>query len=202
MPSGRPPPDADRLVGVEVAEDHDHGPPRRPADPRKTDAELGLERGRGRGDQGPDDLGEMPDAAGGHELDLEPIADHEQPDPVAIVHRRRRQEGRGLRGAIGLGAPLGAEPHAGRDVDHQPERERPLLDIPSHERLSLPGRDVPVEMAHVVTRLIGAKLRERQPDSRPCPMIGPRQLRDRLGPNPKPEPAAPGHDLRGVHQRL
>ena len=138
----------------------------------------------------------MPPA--GLELDLDPIADHEQPDPVAVMGGRRRQERRGLRGAIGLGSALGAEPHARRDVEHQPERQRPLLDEPPDERLPLPGRDVPVEVPHVVARLVGAELRERQSHPRPGPVIGPRQLRDRFRPDPEPQPPRPPHDLGGV----
>ena len=122
---------------------------------RRADAELGLERGCRRGDQGPNDLGQVADAAGRLELDLDPIADHEQAHPVAVVGGRRGQERRGLRGPIGLGPSLGPEPHASRDIQHQPESQRPLLDEPPYERFSLPGRDVPVQMPHIVSRLVG-----------------------------------------------
>ena len=50
------------------------------------------------------------------------VADQNQAHPVAVLDGRCRQERRGLGRSIGLGCPLATEPHARRDVDHQPER--------------------------------------------------------------------------------
>ena len=110
-----------------------------------------------------------------------PIAHHEQADAVAVMHRGRRQQGRRLRRAVGLGSPLEPEPHARRDVDHQPERQRPLLDEPADERPPCRAVDVPVDVADIVTRLIGAQFGEGQADARTGPVIGPRQLRHGIG---------------------
>ena len=135
------------------------------------------------------------------ELDLDPIADQDQAGPVAVLDGGRRQQRGRLRGPIGLGRPLRPEPHARRDVDHQPERQRPLLDESPHERPALPRGHVPVEVAHIVARLVGPQLGERQPDSRPGPMISPGELRDRTRTHPEPQPPRPSDDRRGIQRR-
>ncbi len=122
----------------------------------------------------------------GFELELDPIADQDQAGAVAVLNGGRRQECGGLRGSVGLGGPFGPEAHARRDVDHQPERQRPLLDESPHEWPALPRGHVPVEVAHVVARLVGAQLGERQADSRPGAMISPGELRYRPRTNPEP----------------
>jgi hypothetical protein len=56
----------------------------------------------------------------------------------------------------------------------------------AEERLALAGRHVPIQVPHVVTRLVGAQLREGQPDPGACPVVGPGELRDRVGTHPEP----------------
>ena len=148
-------------------------------------AERRASRGGRGGDQRPDEPGQVPRARRGAQLGLDPVADQDQPDPVAVLDRRRRQERRGLRRPVGLGLPVGPEPQAGRDVDDQPERQRPLLDEPADVGPPLPRGDVPVEVADVVPRLVRPAARRRSGPSRAGP-------RGRPPPASRPPPAGPG----------
>ncbi len=83
----------------------------------------------------------------------------------------------------------------------QPEAQRPLLDEPPHERPALPRGDVPVEVADVVTRLVRPQFGEREPDPRPGAVVRPGQLRDRVRPDPEPQPTRPPDDRRSIQGR-
>ena len=171
---------------------------RTPAHPRQPGAQLGLGRGRRSRHQRPHQLREVANAAGRRQLELDPVADQDQADPIAVLDRRRGQKRRSLGRPIGLGRAFSTEPHACRDVDHQPERQRAFLDVSPHERSTLPRGHVPVEMSHVVARLVGTQLRKRQPDPRPCAVVRAGELRDRSGPDPKSQPPRPPHDGRCI----
>ena len=128
------------------------------------------------------------------EFDLDAVADEE---PA----RRGRRSGSPRRPAAPPPARPGrpwsgprAEPQAGRDVDDQPEAQRPLLDVAPDERPSLPGRDVPVEVPDVVARLVrrsSAKVRPARAGRRGR---RPASCENRLGPDPEPQPTRPSDD--------
>ena len=63
-------------------------------------------------------------------------------------------------GDVGLAAIGGAELHRGRAVDQEPRREGSLGDMHAHVRLVRTGRREPVDLAHVVARLVGTHLGE------------------------------------------
>ena len=98
-------PTGQRLIGDEIAQD-DH-------DARRTERlsrwrparEIRLPRSRRRGDERANQSRKMPLAAAGTKLGLDPVAHHRQPDAVAILHRRRRQQSSGLLARSALERP-------------------------------------------------------------------------------------------------
>ena len=123
-----------------------------------------------------------------------------RPDAVSVLHGGGCQQGGGLGGPIGLGRPLDAEPHARRDVDHEPQRKRPFFDEPAHEWPALASGHVPVDMTDIVARLVGAQLGEGQPNPWPGAVIGAGKLRDRTRFDAKPQPPGATHDRRRVER--
>ena len=136
----------------------------------------------------------------GAELELDSIAQEHQPDSVAILDRRRGQKRGSLGRSICLGGAFRAKSHAGGNIDDQPQAEGALLDEPAHKRTPLTSRHVPVEVPDVISRLVGPQLGESQPDPRTCAMIGAGELRDRVGPDPKPQPSRTPDDRRGIQR--
>jgi hypothetical protein len=102
--------------------------------------------------------------AGGGELELDAIADQHQADAVSVLHGGGCEQGRRLGGPIGLGGAFDAEPHTGGNINDEPQRKRPFFDETADERPALASRDVPVDVANIIARLIGAKLGEGQPN--------------------------------------
>ena len=147
------------------------------------------------------ELREVADATGRAELELDPVADQDQPGAVAVLNGGRRQKCGRLCGSVGLGRPFGPESHARRNVDDQPERQGSLLDESPHEWPALPRGHVPVEMAHVVPRLVSTQLGERQANARSCSVIGPGELRYRSRTDPEPEPSRTLNNGRGIEWR-
>ncbi len=156
--------------------------------PSQSDSQPGSGRGSRCGHECSNQLREMPHSAGRGQLELDPIADQDQPNAVAVLDCRGGQQGRGLGGSIGLGRPLGTKPHACGNVHDQPETEGSLLDEPAHKRTPLASRHVPVQVPDVIARLVGAQFGERQADPRPGAVIGARKLRNGVRPDPEPQP--------------
>ena len=71
----------------------------------------------------------------------------------------REREGDAL-DDVRLAALARAEPHRGRDVEHQPAGDGALGDVHPHVQLVLARGRVPVDAAHVVAVRVGPHLRE------------------------------------------
>jgi hypothetical protein len=173
MPARCLPPESHRLLELEVADEDRHGTTVQAPDPGEPDTEPRSGRTGGRCDKGSDKLRKVADSNPRIELSLDPIADEKQPNSVSILDRGRGQKSGRLGGAIGLGLAFGPEPHARRDIDHEPENQGPLLDEPADVGPALASRDIPVEVANVVAGFVRAELCEGETDPRPCPVIGP-----------------------------
>ncbi len=73
---------------------------------------------------------------------------------------------------VGLAPQRGAEGHRRRDVEHEPCRHRALADVHAHVRLAHPRGHVPVDVADVVARLVGADQRQLGAGRRPAASRG------------------------------
>ncbi len=63
-------------------------------------------------------------------------------------------------GDVELAPVGGAERHRSRRVEHHPRRQCPLADVDANVRLAHAGGDVPVDVADVVARVVGADHRQ------------------------------------------
>ena len=149
-------------------------------------------------------------------------AEGEHAEPVAAARRDVADGQRDALGDVGLAAVGGAERHRGRDVEHEPGRQRALADVHAHVRLAQPRRRVPVDVADVVAREVrpdhrqlgaGAGLRRqvlardagysirfitaRSSERRTCGGTGP----GRACPASARAPAGPGAGLTGASRR-
>ena len=61
-------------------------------------------------------------------------------------------------GDLRLGAVLGTEVHGGRYIDHHPCLEVAVRDLVAHVQFVRSSGDVPIDAAHVVTRLVRTRL--------------------------------------------
>ena len=106
-----------------------------------------------------------PPAPGGMRRQQLPAAGAErhQGDPSRAAHGQPRHDERDPLGDVGLQAVGRAEGHRRRDVEHDPGGEGPLRHVDAHVRLAGARRRRGVEVAHVVTRLIGTQLGQLRP---------------------------------------
>ena len=81
-------------------------------------------------------------------------AEREHAEPVAAPRRDVADGERDALGDVDLAPVGGAEGHRGRDVEHQPRRQRALADVHAHVRLLQPRGRVPVDVAHVVAGVV------------------------------------------------
>jgi hypothetical protein len=96
------------------------------------------------------------------------LADHsvpegDEPHPIADAARRGGQQSRGVRRELGLRAASAREAHRRRDVEQEDQGLVPLLPEALDEGLAGAGGGVPVEVADVVPRHVGARLVELHP---------------------------------------
>ena len=87
-------------------------------------------------------------------------AERDHAEPVAAPRRHVADRQRHALGDVGLAPVGGAERHRGGDVEQQPGGHRALADVHAHVRLAHPRGHVPVDVAHVVARPVGADQRE------------------------------------------
>ena len=144
---------------------HDHDEPARPREPGHRRRGLAERRRAGALRRGPvAQLGEQAEQPGAalaraqHARLRAAEGDHAEPVPAPRRHVADGQ--RDALGDVGLAPQRGAELHRGRDVEHQPRRHRALADVHADVRLAHPRGHVPVDVAHVVARLVGADQRQ------------------------------------------
>ena len=101
-------------------------------------------------------------AAGGHPL-LESLGESQEPDAVMAAHRGHRKQRGHLRGEIAFALIDRSEPRRCGDVDRQQDVELAVLAELLDERRAHPRRDVPVDAADVIARLVLAHLFELEP---------------------------------------
>ena len=106
--------------------------------------------------------------AGRLEPEVPVPAERGDPEAVAALGREvADREGDAL-GDVRLAAVGRPERHRRRHVEQQPRRERPLRDVDPDVGHGYPRRDVPVDVADVVARLVRPDLGELVPPPRSC----------------------------------
>ena len=88
------------------------------------------------------------------------------PEPVAAAGRRVPDRDRDALRDVRLAPVARAERHRRRRVDHEPRDEHALGELDADVRLARARRDVPLDPAHVVARLVGAHLPQLAADAR------------------------------------
>jgi hypothetical protein len=96
---------------------------------------------------------------GRHEA-LDTIGEDDEADTVVVLDGAEGQERRDLRDRLHLGPPGGAEPLGSGEIDEEHHRHLALFGEDLHVRLVHAGRDVPVDEADVIPRLVLAHLAE------------------------------------------
>src|SRR5690606_31317322 len=91
---------------------------------------------------------------------LDAIREDDEADAVVVADGRESEHGRDLRCQLRLEPAARAELLRARQVDQQHHRELSLLDVLLHVWHTDTRRDVPVDVAHVVTGLVLAHLGE------------------------------------------
>jgi hypothetical protein len=152
---------------LEVRDEYDESAPARATQAIGPRGEVGGSRTGGRGDECAEEECEVTGAAGWGEFELDTVRDEHEARDVLILDCGRSEECGRLCRAVRLAPAWRSEAHTGRHIEHQSQLESALLDIASDVGTSLPGRDVPVEMANVVARFIRSELRKREPCPRP-----------------------------------
>ncbi len=125
-------------------------------------AEVGERRAGHPGlvEQGLDELEDLQPAAGRRDRPLDPAAVHDRADPVAPTGEQAGQGGHevdqhGPLLAVVLDRP---EVDRGAQVEQEPGRDLAVLGVLADVGQVDPGRDVPVDVADVVTRLVLAQV--------------------------------------------
>src|SRR5438094_733634 len=83
-----------------------------------------------------------------------------QTDLIVVADRAKSQDGGQLGGHVALFLPQGAESLAGAGIHQQHDGQFPFFDKPLDEGMAHPRRDVPVDVANIVPRLIFPDLLE------------------------------------------
>ena len=78
-------------------------------------------------------------------------------EPVLVARGQEAHRRSGCQCDLRLGAVLRAEMHRRRQVDHHPGLEVAVGDLVAHVELARACRDVPIDAANIVARLIGAR---------------------------------------------
>ena len=95
-------------------------------------------------------------------LDL--VVEEDRADAVAAAGEQAGERRRELAQHELLRPVDRAEPHRRRPVEQEPRGQLAILDVLPHERRVHPRRDVPVDVADVVARLVLAQVEEVRPD--------------------------------------
>ena len=127
--------------------------------------------GHCRVDRGPNQHLGMGTAAAWRNVALHAVGKEEHADAIGILDGRKREDSRQLRRDVALAPVDGTEGHGAGDVDDHQHREIALLDELLHVREPGAGRDVPIDGADVVARLIFTDLRELDPTTMECGVV-------------------------------
>ena len=99
------------------------------------------------------------------------VREEQQPDPVGVLHRREREDGRELGGDVALAPVRRPERHRPGDVDGDEHGQIALLDELLHVRHAAARGHVPVDRPDVVARHVLANLRKLDPVAVKCRVI-------------------------------
>ena len=89
-----------------------------------------------------------------------PPRQSDHPDAARPAQPQPREHQRRALGDVGLQPPRGPERHRRREVEHDPGGQRPLGHVHAHMQRAGARAGGGVDVAHVVTGLVGAQLRE------------------------------------------